>query len=84
MKDNLRVILALFDRDEPEEGLKALREMCEGDSTDAAIASLAANEWENDNLVVDGDAIVSRSDEHAWVSAWVCVDLPDNLKTVDE
>lgn len=84
MKDNLRTILALFDQGYVAQGIERLREACDTDDDDATIIDLADKEWANDNLVVDHDAVVSRSDDHAWVSAWVCVDLPKHLKTEEE
>lgn len=84
MKDNLKTILALFDRGDTEAGIEELRKACAADADDATIIDLADKEWANDNLVVDHDAVVSRSGGHAWVSAWVCVDLPKHLQTEEE
>jgi|AACY02.2.fsa_nt_gi hypothetical protein len=84
MRDNLRTILALFERGDTETGIEQLRAACETDDDERTIIDLADKEWAQDNLVVDHDAVVSRSGEHAWVSAWVCVDLPKHLCTDED
>ena len=84
MRDNLKVILKMFDQGHHAMGVEELRKVCSADPDDPTIIDLADKEWANDNLVVDPDAVVSRSDDHAWVSAWVCVDLPDHMKTEED
>jgi hypothetical protein len=84
MRDNLKTILAMFERGDTEAGIELLRASCETTDDERTIIDLADKEWAEDNLVVDHDAVVSRSAEHAWVSAWVCIDLPKNLCTDED
>lgn len=84
MRDNLKTILAMFERGDTEAGIERLRASCETTDDERTIIDLADKEWAEDNLVVDHDAVVSRSVEHAWVSAWVCIDLPKNLCTDED
>lgn len=84
MRDNLKTILTMLENGDTDEAAEQLRAFCAADADDATIIDVADKEWANDNLVVDHDAVVSRSGGHAWVSAWVCVDLPKHLQTEED
>jgi hypothetical protein len=45
--------------------------------TEADARQFAIDEWTDDNLSIDGDAIVSLAAGGAWVAAWVWVDAPE-------
>ena len=41
------------------------------DNSDAALISAARDQWSQEEIQIDEDAVISETDDGAWVMAWV-------------
>ena len=66
----------LLSQDLFDEHLAYLKSVGEDErGSDESIIQAAIHEYQDDDVDIDDDPIVSHADGHAWVSAWVRVEI---------